>query len=469
MSGTKTEHADGPVRAGIWLRVSSSRQDEQNQLPDNRAWCDSHGYTVARTWELKGASAFKVDSPKFLRAWAEALAAFASGELEVLVIWQTSRLTRKRDLMTMIEQARDAGGRIECVREPHINDLSSMANRIVTHVVDEMNNHESEVKSERIIAAHDKNRARGSVNGRAPWGYEIKSHHGVKILKPTATGREWVPRIFEAAVSGKSLADIAAMLTMAGIPTIGGDSWSESTVRKLIARPTYHGGRRGKGQMDYEALVPVELWRQANMAIESRAKPGRGTTVKEPALLRPVCGACYGQERLGAPSGISPMYRVSRYGHDYYYCRGRGPARHSCGTRLIPMAKLDEAVGIVISSSSEPYREPVYIPGDDRAERLAAIQEKMAVASREGNFSLVADLVAEAREVESEPVRKARTEWVDTGRTIGQQWAALKSDRERREFLVTAKVRIIAELGEDEGIIFTVPELRQSAYRMIIS
>jgi hypothetical protein len=163
------------------------------------------------------------------------------------------------------------------------------------------------------------------------------------------------------------------------------------------------------------------------------------------------------------------MYRVSKNGFDYYYCRGHGPARQSCGTKVIPLLKLDEAVSIVISSSNEPYREPVYIPGDDRAERLAAIQEKMAVASREGNFSLVADLVAEAREVESEPVRKARTEWQDTGGTIGQRWAALSTTKERRDFLTTARVRIIAELGEDGGIILTVPELRQSAYRMIIA
>jgi DNA invertase Pin-like site-specific DNA recombinase len=56
-------------RAGIWLRVSSSGQDEENQRPDCERWCDSHGYAVAARYVIHGKSARK-GNRKFDETWA---------------------------------------------------------------------------------------------------------------------------------------------------------------------------------------------------------------------------------------------------------------------------------------------------------------------------------------------------------------------------------------------------------------
>ena len=47
-----------PEPAGIWLRVSTADQTEASQEPDILAWCQAHGYTVARQYTLNGKSAY---------------------------------------------------------------------------------------------------------------------------------------------------------------------------------------------------------------------------------------------------------------------------------------------------------------------------------------------------------------------------------------------------------------------------
>jgi len=44
--------------AGIWVRVSTDRQDEASQLPDVLGHCAARGYDVAKRYELRDKSAF---------------------------------------------------------------------------------------------------------------------------------------------------------------------------------------------------------------------------------------------------------------------------------------------------------------------------------------------------------------------------------------------------------------------------
>ena len=68
--------------------------------------------------------------------------------------------------------------------------------------------------------------------------------------------------------------------------------WNEATVRRLIARKTYYGSMRGNPNMKFEALISVELHTQANLAVDSRFKRGRGTVkVSRRSLDRTVVPA----------------------------------------------------------------------------------------------------------------------------------------------------------------------------------
>jgi DNA invertase Pin-like site-specific DNA recombinase len=98
-------------KAGRWFRVSTGKQDEDNQVPDVDVWCDSHDYDVAQTYILHGKSAFK-RSKQFDHVWAQALADMRSGRITVLVVWKTDRMPRQLNTIHMIKEAVEAGGRL---------------------------------------------------------------------------------------------------------------------------------------------------------------------------------------------------------------------------------------------------------------------------------------------------------------------------------------------------------------------
>jgi len=221
----------------------------------------------------------------------------------------------------------------------------------------------------------------------------------------------------------------------------------------MLANPTYRGDRAGKGNMVYEALVSSELWHQANLAVKSRAPQKRGTVTREAALVRPYCGACWGILREGAanqvkaedgtitlvPSGKSPMYREVKVRgekeYSYYGCRGHGPAKKSCGAPVIPQAVLDKAVNEMMSSNTQPHTVFEYIPGDDNAETIAKLNDAIALAGREMDYTKVAELAAEAERVRNLPHRRGRTERRETGITVGKNWERLTEAEKRDELL----------------------------------
>lgn len=448
------------VNAGYWLRVSSRTQDELNQQPDIERWGKEHGYDHVATYQIHGASARK-GNKKFDAAWQAVLDDFRSGKIDVLVVWYLSRLDRKLNATRMIGDVVKLGGRVEFVKQPHLNDLSTMGGRISLKVEEEIAFAESEEKSARILAKQNTLRAKGSLAaGSAPFGYMIElQENGLKILKPTAIGREWVPLIFRECAAGKSAAYICKMLTDAGVKTSTGKTvWHESSLAHFILKnPTYMGMRPNSGAMEVEALVTAEEYQAAGEALKGRKRNTRGASKHERVMLIPMCGAdgC-AEKRQGDKTGFSPMYRIfsgpEGYKTAYYRCTGKGPQRKGCGAKLIKVTHLEETLDNAMSGDTRPYREPVFIPGDDNAERLAALNERIAIAARQGDYALIGELTAQAKVIESQPHRKSRTEMRDTGLTIAKKWESLKTRDERREFLVTAQVQVIAWTGDNGNL-----------------
>jgi hypothetical protein len=241
------------------------------------------------------------------------------------------------------------------------------------------------------------------------------------------------------------------MLTDAGVKTTTGKTvWHESSLaHKILKNPTYMGLRPNSGAMEVEPLVTAAEFQAAGKALESRKRNTRGASKHEQVMLTPYCGNpdC-ADKRQGDKTGLSPMYRIfsgpEGYKTAYYRCTGKGPLRKGCGTKLIKVTDLEECLDDAMLSDTRPYREPVFVPGDDNAERLAAINERIAVAARQGDYALIGELTAQAKVIDSQPHRKSRTELRDTGLTIGKKWESLTTRDERRAFLVTARVQVVA-------------------------
>jgi DNA invertase Pin-like site-specific DNA recombinase len=289
----------------MWLRVSKSGQDEQSQVRDNERWIESHRYDLKRTYTIHGKSAFK-GNKKFDEAWEKVLSDIRDGIIKVLVVWKQDRLDRKLQTFQMLAQVVTAGGRVEFVTQPHLNDLSTMGGRISLKVAEEIAYAESKDRSDRILAKHAALKVKGSLIGKPPFGYSIEEIGGIKRLVPNKTGLTYVPDIFSRCIKGDSTDTIARWLTEQKVASRSGKLWNRTVVNKIIRNRTYAGYRinaQGVTDLECSPIIDMHTWNRANSALDSRPKRGPANAENRAMLaLALKCANC-----------DSPMYKSHRY------------------------------------------------------------------------------------------------------------------------------------------------------------
>jgi DNA invertase Pin-like site-specific DNA recombinase len=427
-------------QAGIWLRVSTELQDEQNQLPDNTAWCENHRYDVAEQYIVHGKSAHK-SNKAFDETWARVIDDMLKGKITVLVVWKQDCLDRKLNTFQMLAQVVAAGGRVEFVTQPHLNDLTTMGGRIALKVQEEISYAESKDKSDRIRIANATIRRNGSNPGRAPWGYVSVGDKYSKHLEPTDDGRHFVPQIFERIAKGDSLATVGDWLA-----NETGRRWWARRIAFMIHNPTYRGHRidaNGVTVHKCEALVDSTLWQRANKALA--VKPGkRGPISGQSAMLTSVlfCGPCNDKGE------ISPMYRIrQRPPYAYYRCAGAGASRKGCGL-MVRLAETDELVTDWLSQMGRPREIPQLVRGENHEAEITEVLLELAELSRRGLPDKQEDaerisLRARRDELEKLSSTPDHIEMVKTGETVGQHFRKL-DEAGRRAMMLSDGIKVYA-------------------------
>jgi DNA invertase Pin-like site-specific DNA recombinase len=449
--------------AGVWFRVSSGGQDEENQVPDVMKWVDSHGYDVREQHQyvLHGKSASKGEQQKALD---EMLADMRSGAIKVLVVWRDDRIERRGmfHMTDLIRQVTEAGGRIEFVTQPHLNDLSTMAGRISLTVMSEMAREESATKSDRVRLAHSRIRGNAAVMGRAPFGYEI-------------------PQIFARVIAGDSLDTVCRWLEAEGVAPVGikgkkTTGWWPRALGKIVHNRTYAGHQvdaQGRTIHQCEPLVDAATFARAGKTLANREKRGP---------LNPEGGALFAGN-LFCPRCGGSMYRI-RPSHkrkdgttttiDYYRCYGRrGAQGKGCGAPLLRTTTVEYMVGQRIARMTRHILREVIVPGNDHS---AEIEEVKFAIKQLGTEDLpdeeydarLAALRAERDRLAALPATEDEVTYEDTGESYAERWARL-SPQERRTWLKSAGIRFWAckpgveinygpgveeaPLAEDQGVL----------------
>ena len=439
--------------AGRWLRVSTGGQDEDNQVPDVDRWIEARDYEVRTSYVLHGRSAAKGEQQAALD---QMLADMRAGLITVLVVWRDDRIERRgvMHMIPLINAVHEAGGRIEFVTQPHLNDLSTMAGRISLAVMAEVSSAETTTKKERARMSRDRIRAEGGFTGRAVWGYEISGPKYAKTIVPADEGRRLVPEVYDRVIKGESLAKIAEWLAEET-----GRPWWPRTIGTMIRNPVYRGAQHdadGRVIHRCEALVDAATWKRAGKALDGR--PKRGPV--NPETRAPLSGV------LSCPRcAESPMYRIvtgrgaSRTA--YYRCSGRGAARKGCGN-MVRAGLVDAAVDRIITADfNRPVMARAVIPGNEAAV-AARLEEIRFEVAQLGQLDLddaeydrrLSQLRAERDQAQAAPVVPDRVELTDTGEVYSQLWARTPvPDRgpwlARHGFRVTAsKAEVTVVQGE---------------------
>lgn len=425
--------------AGKWLRVSTRAQDETNQEPDLDQWIADHGYVLGKcgpdgdgTYVLHGKSAYKGKQDAMLQ---QVIADMRAGKVSVLVVWQSSRIERRGayNAFDLARRVRDAGGRIEYVKDAYLNEANDMSD-VMLALAATKDRQESKDKSERVIAGHVRTRAAGGFIGRAPFGWDVAGsdrYHKKLTVNPRESAI--VRQIVSDYLGGKSLAEICVYLRENGITSKTGAEWTTSTLGQYLHRPTLYGSRTGKnGVESVEPLIDFTAWQAVKDRLASRRRNtgGHGT----PGLLSGVlhCGAC-GRK----------MYLTN----EGYYCRHCPKGQRM----LIPRGAAEQTVIAEVSKVTEPETVTERPPDDrqERIDRLSADIQRMNPVTTPDYLAVVSAKLAEIDEIKASLARKPRLPVIPrkTGRTLGQAFLA-SQDTDRRQFLI-AHVRFSAREDGD--------------------
>jgi DNA invertase Pin-like site-specific DNA recombinase len=466
--------------AGVWLRVSSGKQDEALQLPQVLKHCADNRLRPAKWYIIHGKSAFHGRHQKDLD---QALEDMRHGETKVLAIWHSDRLERRpgKALLDVLAEFGDAGGRVESVQEPQLGK-ADFGSQVVTFIAGLNNYDKSKHISEQVNLAYDQIRANGATVSRAPWGYVTEGPKLNRRLVPNDLCRKYIPQIFQRCIDGDSCRTIARWLDAEKVPTTTGKLWHEGSVRDVINNGTYAGRRmrrakRGDRRTTFQycleaAVIDMDTWKRANDALKNRDKRGPSsprTNPVQPMLAKLLCLRCG-----------SPMYRHQSHARNgtqryFYRCYGRAPQRKGCGN-TVPLLETETIVaGLIFVTSKEPYRPKTWVKGKNWdaqiADTVQSIQELDPLS--DDYYEQHGPLVVQLREYqhknkneatpgrmqEVERCRECDGNWQDTCEaaghhrlTIGQHFGGLDAEGQRR-FMKDHDIRVErAKLGGSDGV-----------------
>lgn len=146
----------------VYVRVSTTGQNEAGQRADITAWLTSHGHDpTAATWYVDKHTATTTARP----ALDKLQAAIFGGLHSTVVTWRLDRLSRKqRDGVNLLANWCDAGVRVVSITQQL--DLSGATGRLIAGVLFAVAEMELETMKERQRAGIDAAKKRGVYQGR---------------------------------------------------------------------------------------------------------------------------------------------------------------------------------------------------------------------------------------------------------------------------------------------------------------
>lgn len=383
-------------RAVLYARISLDRAGEQvgvqRQLHDLHALANARGWEVVAEAVDNDISASKgLQRPGYERVWA----LVTSGQVDHVLVWQSSRLMRSRDdrakvISTFGKHSVD----IVAVKGPSF-DLRSAYGRGMADLATAFDSLEGEVKSERVAAAIADLARRGKAWGYCPYGWDRvgRGIHARQIVNEheAAVVRELVDRL----LAGESLNELYRDMNGRDEPAPGHAQWmkipvdvrekreamgrtpptrrwAKSTVRTLVVRDANAAIRRyrkrdnGGTEMtgDWEPIVErakhdrvVALLSAPERRSHSGPRPG----ARKHLLTHGVgkCGVCGGILRVARRNGRRDQTLI-------YMCAGSS----GCTGRVL--AAVDDLVArVVVGRLAKPDALDWLLGDDDRARRLS--------------------------------------------------------------------------------------------------
>lgn len=290
----KIEAAAGQVenlRVAAYCRVSTLRDAQQTSIKNQRehytSFIESHpGWIMAGVYVDEGISGTKAETrPELQRLLAEC----RGGRVDLVLTKSISRFARNTtDCLEMVRLLTGLG--IEIYFEKENIHTGTMESELMLTLLAGFAEDESHSISGNMKWAIRRRFADGTYKmGHTAYGYRVDK--GVISIQPEEAAV--VKRIFQMALSGDGMWNIAKVLNHENIPAPQGGRWSSCSIRQIVRNPFYKGdllcqktykddhfkGKINYGELDqyyidghHAALIPPEDFDRAQAAMDQRAK-----------------------------------------------------------------------------------------------------------------------------------------------------------------------------------------------------
>ncbi len=392
-----------PLRAALYLRVSTARQAEHDvSIPDQKrqgeAYCQSRGYQLVETYVEPGASATNDRRPEFQRMIEAGTAKPAT--FDVVIVHSFSRFFRDHfELEFYVRKLAKNGVKLVSITQEMGDDPMHVMMRQIMALFDE---YQSKENAKHVLRALKENARQGFWNGSLPpIGYRVVAaeQRGAKVKKKLEIDplhADTVRLIYRLALEGDGTSGplgvkaITTYLNARRMFTRDGGRWGIGQVHRILTRATYAGrhefNKRGKTKelkpvSEVIAVAVPPLIDQTTFdAVQAhlRARNPKVTparVVSGPTLLTGICFCADCGGAMTLRTGKGGRYR-------YYTCSIKARQGESgCKGRSIPMEKLDDLVaGHIEDRLLQPERLEEVLASvlDRRQERADRRREHIA-------------------------------------------------------------------------------------------
>lgn len=297
---------DRPLRAFIYDRnsrvINGVTTSTEAQRLENQRLCERNGWEIAGEFCDAGRSASRY-ARQAREDYERMLAGIRTGDCDVLVVWEASRVSRSVDTFVELRKLLEQKNVLLCTNG-RVQNMADRSDRFMSLLAAAQAEDEAHGIRDRILRTTRLNAERGGVHGRLPFGYrrEYDQDKGILLQQvPDEVQGPIVAEAVERVACGVALRKIARDFAERGLDAPTAAGWTAAAVRRIVLRPSNIGLREHRGVIAGEGTWKAILETQDQVAayyaaVKLLTNPQRRTqrdiAVKHLLSGISFCGAC---------------------------------------------------------------------------------------------------------------------------------------------------------------------------------
>lgn len=270
------------MMVAVYIRVSTLDQAREGyslaaQQKSLEEWCTANGHCIYCVYNDPGISGKDIAHRPAMRQMLDDI---KSGQIDLVLVWALSRLTRSvADLYDTYNLLQRYGCNIRSYTEPF--DTATPMGRAMMGICGVFAQMERELTAERVRAAMAERAAQGKRTCNEILGYDLDGSDSLKINEAEA---QIVQYIFDKYLEYRSLSAVAELCRVLGYHGKRGRIFKAQHIKVILSRPIYVGYNSFKGELHkgmFEPIIQQKTWDDVQRILSAPKNVGRKRKVSQ--------------------------------------------------------------------------------------------------------------------------------------------------------------------------------------------